>query len=250
MLLWCAIAFGDAREDLENALLARSIGDRETALNELVRLGRTLAAEDPLRGLALFWSSTLRAEMGDLDEARDSLRECIRSGPGRQDCADLLARLELERTAMRVPGTWSFNGEHGIAVLWNQAEHGSVQIEEIDGDPALVWVSHHVPDQPGMLLFAVVPGARPQRLSMRISTPDERALVLPLFIDDAGQIHRAQQPTVLSAPHTVHTLVVDLAEVKGLDPARLERVVLRDLTPASDTDTAQTVVVLDDVSLR
>lgn len=249
MLFWLPLAFADAREDLENALLARSIGDRETALNELVRLGRSLAAEDPLRGLALFWSATLRAELGAPDEAREILRECIRSGPGRQDCADLLARLELERTAMRVPGTWDFTGEHGIALYWSQADHGSVQVEEIEGNPALVWVTQHVPEQPGMLLFAVVPGGRPQRLTMRLSTPDERTVLLPFFMDDAGRAHRARQPVVLTAGRS-RLIAVDLADVEGLDPRHLERVVLRDLTPASDTDQGQTVVVLDDVSLR
>lgn len=249
MMLLLSIAFADARQDLENALMARSLGERDVAQNALIRLTRSLAADDPLRGLALFWSATLSAELGQPDAARETLRDCIRNGPAREDCADLLGRLELEQSAMRVPTRWNFSAEHGMVHLWSQSDQGAVRVEPVGSDPALIWESRQLPDQAGMLLFAVDSAVTPKRLSMRLSTPEERAVLLPLFMDEFGAVHRAKQPIVLTQERP-RSVSIELADVPGLDPRRLERVVLRDLTAADDTASGKTVVVLDDVSLR
>lgn len=241
-------AFADARSDLEGALLARSLGERAAAQATLVRLIRSLAAEDPLRGTALFWSATLHEESGDRDRARETLRECIRNvGPARGDCTDLLGRIELDDSRMQVPGTWDFTGEHGMVHLWTQTDRGTVQIQEQDGDPALVWTSRRNPEEPGILLFAVDSSTRPRRLTVELSTPDERAVILPLFVDERGTVRRARSPVVLTKDRVVK-LALDLDDVAGLDPSQLERVVFRDLT--SDATPKSTTLILDDVSLR
>lgn len=250
MLLWVAVAFADAREDLEGALLARSLGDRATAQATLIRLRRSLAAEDPLRGLALFWTATIDAETGHPDRAREVLRECIRNGPSRDDCSDLLGRLELEQSAMRPPETWSFSGAHGMVHLWTQSDQGSVRVEPVDGDPSLVWTSRHVPDSPGTLLFAVDPGSiPPRRLSFSLQARNHRAALLPLFVDDAGVVRRAPRPLVVE-PGPARRVNIDLQSIQGLDPRHLERVVFRDLSGSAEDASGSTEVVLDDVSLR
>lgn len=246
-MLLASLAWAGARADLEGALLARSLGERDAAQATLVRLIRTLAAEDSLRGTALFWSATIHAESGELDQARQTLRECIRNGPAREDCADLLGRIELNASRMQVPGRWDFSGEHGMVHLWTQVDRGTVQVESIDGDPALVWVSRRNPEEPGILLFAVDPVRAPVHLSVTLSTPDERAVVLPLFVDDRSAVHRPDAPVVIARDRPIQ-LEIDLADVNGLDPARLERVVFRDLT--TEAMPKSTTLVFDDVSLR
>ena len=247
MILAASLAWAGARADLEGALLARSLGEREAAQATLVRLIRSLAAEDPLRGTALFWSATLHEESGELDQARQTLRECIRSSQAREDCTDLLGRIELNETRMVVPGTWDFSGEHGMVHLWTQIDRGTVHVASSEGDPELVWVSRRTPEEPGMLLFAVDPSVPPERLSVALSTPDERAIVLPLFVDDRGAVHRPRTPVVLARDRPVQ-LELELATIQGLDPTRLERVIFRDLTV--DASPKSTTLVFDDVSLR
>lgn len=242
------LAFADARSDLDGALLARSLGERAAAQSTLVRLIRSLAADDPLRGSALFWSATLYEEGGQRERARRVLRECLRNvTPAREDCADLLGRIELDDSRMHVPETWDFSGEHGVVHRWTQTDRGTVQTERLDGDPALVWTSRRNPDEAGMLLFAVDPAQAATQLSVQLSTPDDRALILPLFVDDRGGVHRPETPVVLTKDRPANVSIV-LGEIDGLDPSRLEWVVFSDLT--TDATPKSTTLIVDDVSLQ
>ena len=65
--------------------------------------------------------------------------------------------------------------------------------------------------------------------------------------DELDGRRRPPAPVVLAKGRPVQ-LVLDLADVEGLDASRLERVVFRDLT--SDATPKSTTLVLDDVSLR
>lgn len=243
------------RQDLETALLARAMGDHDAARAGLLTLSRSLAAEDPVRSWALFWLATTRFERGDLRDARESLRECIRTGPARQECVDLLGKLEVEATAIsKIPTIWSFDGDHGIVHYWTQAERGSIRVDRSSSNAVLVWTTRHDEDVPGTLLFGVdQPKPAPRRFTARMMSQDRDARIGVLFVDERGEAFQHPDAVVSLRAGEVLQMSLSLDEARGpsgtLDPSRMERVLIRDLTAEQDRSGGSTVLVLDDIGL-
>lgn len=256
MLLALAGAFAaDYRGDLEDALLARALGDHATAVTGLQFVVRNGAAEDASRAWALYWLGTSLIEAGDPEGAREALRECIRVGPARAACMEQLGRLQVQAQAIRaVPTVWGFDREHGIAQAWTQSDRGTLRVEEIDGDPALVWTTQHDEWAPGALLFAVE-GARPapRTFHARVRSRGRDGWFAVVFVDARGADH-VQPPIHLPADQEV---TVDLplgsarvvASGAALDPASLSLVILHDVTALTDASGGPSTFVFDDVGL-
>ncbi|MCB9674978.1 MAG: hypothetical protein H6737_07670 [Alphaproteobacteria bacterium] len=251
-----AASASDSREDLEDALLARAMGDHATARAGFLTLSRSLAAEDPVRSWALYWLATTRLERDDFAGARESLRECIRTGPARQECVELLGRLEVQSTAItQIPTVWGFEGDHGVVHYWTQSDRGSIRIEDGSGDAALVWVSRHDEDVPGTLLFGVnAPTPPPRRFVATMLSQGRDARVGVLFVDEYGNAYQHPAAVRTLRAGEPYEMSVPLREARGpaglLDPTHLERVLIRDLTAEKDRTGGSTILVLDDVGLQ
>jgi hypothetical protein len=247
--MWLLVAVAQAaepRQALEDAMLARALGDHETARARLLLLTNSLAAEDPVRGWALYWLATIQLDWGDAARARDSLRECIRTGPAREVCEDLLGRVQLDEQAMRtVPTVWTFADDHGVVLPGD----GRLVVE----DEALVWAHPRDPSLPGTLLFGVdLPAGTPvSRLDLTATARDADAWLGVVFVDERGGVFPAaegvrrvpaDQPTVLTARLAPGPT--------GLDPSGIERVLIRDMTAVHDAAADGGVIVLDDLALR
>ncbi len=241
----------EAREQLEEALLARSLGDHAGARAGFLTLSRSLAADDPVRSWALLWLARTRIERGDGIGAREALRECIRTTAARQPCVDQLGRLEIESTAItKTPTIWTFDDDHGVVHNWNQADRGSIRLDRIDGDAVLVWVTRQDEDDPGTVLFGVdQPTPTPTFFTATVEARERKARIGVVFIDDRGNLFPHPDVRALE-PGIPVTLDLRLSEARGangtLDPTALEKVLLRDVTAGQDNS----VFLLDDVGLR
>jgi hypothetical protein len=241
----------DAREQLEEALLARSLGDHAGARAGFLTLSRSLAADDPVRSWALLWLARIQIERGEATDAREALRECIRTTAARQACVDQLGRLEIESTAITsIPTVWTFDGDHGIVHNWNQSDRGSIRLERDGDDAVLVWVTRQDEDDPGTILFGVDQATPPPTtFTATVAVRDRKARIGVLFVDEQGELY--PHPGVQTVePGEAVTLGFRIADAKGpegaLDPAALQMVLIRDVTAGQDTS----VIVLDDVGLR
>lgn len=234
MILLLAAALGGpteslARQRLEDALLARALGDHERSRSVLLTLANSLAADDPVRGWALFWLATERLEWDRVDAARESLRDCIRSGPARDVCQELLARVELEQRAARtLPTTWTFEGPHGVIL----PGPGRMALESGD----LVWTHVRDPANPGTLLFgtALPPDAPPSTITLSLTSVDRESWIGIVLVDVDGNVTPAPEGVQRVAADRTTALVTRLDHANGLDASRLERVLIRDVTGMDD----------------
>lgn len=246
-LLLIAFAWGqEARQGLEDAMLARALGDHETARARLLLLTNSLSADDPVRGWALYRLATIQLDWGDAERARTTLRECIRTGPAREVCEDLLGRMQLDDHAMRaVPTQWTFDGPHGVILPGN----GRLTIEA----EQLVWRQPRDPGVPGTLLFGVdlPPDTPVSTLQLQVTSVGADAWVGLVFVDEQGSVFPAVEgvrrlPADLPTP-----LVADLTSgPPGLDPSRIERVLIRDMSALNDANASTGELRIDDVTLR
>ena len=241
----------EAREELEEAMLARSLGDHAGARSGFLTLSRSLAADDPVRSWALLWLARVRIEREDATGAREALRECIRTTAARQPCVDQLGRLEIESTAItQTPTIWSFDGDHGIVHSWNQSDRGSIRLDRDGGDAVLVWVTRQDENDPGTVLFGVNdPVPTPTVFTATLESRESPARVAVLFIDAQGHLY-AHPGVRMLEPEQPLTLELRLSEARGangtLDPATLDKVLIRDLTVGQD----RSILLLDDIGLR
>ena len=234
-----------ARQRLEDALLARALGDHDLCRSRLMTLANSLAADDPVRGWSLFWLATMRMEWGEPQAARETLRECIRTGPTREVCEDLLVRLELEGAAMRaVPTVWDFQGPHGVVL----PEQGRMAVE--DGE--LVWTHVRDPSSPGTLIFGVdlPPDTPPATFTLTIRSVDRESWVGVVFVDTRGNVLPASEGVRRLPADTPITLNLPVDGQRGPLPGTLERVLVRDVSGLSDASGASSTLRFAEIALR
>jgi len=234
----------DAWVELYDGILIEAAdNDVDAAVRTYEGLSRTLAADEPLRGISLYWLGRALDSDDDARGARSALRECVRSGHARARCLDLLGRIELEgRAIRRVPTRWDMSdGEHGFIHPWLYAEKGSIRMGDGDTEhpTVLVWSTTVSPDLDDQLLMGFVnpePAPRGLRLMMR-PTRQDTAIRMVVF-----DVHRNRflMPgdvgvRVLQRAEWT-TLRLDLSElvpvdgVRALNPAEIDHVVLQDVS--------------------
>lgn len=255
MLWWALAALATpGREGLEDALLIRALGDHSEARVRLLTLVRSLAADDPARGRALYWLATGLVEAGDDDGAREALRECIRTGPARAECVELLGQIELRAGAIReTPTIWTFDGDHGLVQLWWQADRGEIRLEPSAEGRALHWTTRHDERNAGTLLFGVDRPSPPPRLFRATLTSVGRdAWIAVLFGNEQGDLF-GQDVIPLSAGRPA-TLEIPLDRATGpsgrLDPKQLDLVALHDLTARYDRTGGASELVITSIGLQ
>lgn len=262
---WVALLVGAARADdvaqwelLHDALLERSlrgVDDDVEALFE--QLAQDLPAASPVRGRALLALGEARVELGDVEGARAALRECVRMGPGREPCLQLLGRVELDQGAVReIPLTWTFSEpEHGFVHPWSYAGKGSVRVEERGGDPALTWTTRveaqsddqlvlgfHVADEPPSgVKFTVHATAFDAHLRLVVYDVAGNRFTRGQFIAPIGR----DQP--IDAPVDTFQGVDD--DRGALDPATIHHLVVQDVTGYVARSRGDNTLVIDDFTV-
>lgn len=192
------------------------------------------------------------------DEARDALRDGIRTGSCTAPCFDLLGRIELDAAAIRTtPVTWTFDGtDHGIFHPWFHSDIGSIRTQTTteSADPALIWSTTATVREGDELLVAFdQPNPAPRRISMNVMATVQDAWLRAWVIDAHGNSYvvgtSIRIPTGAEVEWTL-----DLAEataIEGspiqLDTSDLWRLILRDTTALDGSATGANEIHIDDV---
>ena len=104
--LLCALARADEIASwtlLQDALLDEAVdGDVAGAASQYEMLVRTLAADDPIRAEALYRLAQARFSAGNIEGAREALREALSAASTtRNRCLDLLSEIEVQAGGVR-----------------------------------------------------------------------------------------------------------------------------------------------------
>ncbi len=239
LLLGALASTGDARARLEDALLARALGEHARCRSRLLTLVNELAADDPVRGEALSWLATVEREQGEQDRAREHLRDCIRSGPARSRCEEQLAALELEARAVRErPTVWDFDGPHGLVL----SGRGRILVK----DGRLHWFSVRDPSNPSALSFGLdLADDEPLQVEIELFSPESPAWLNLLVVDRAGTVRPAPEGIQRVPTGELHNLRFTVER-----PASTDRAVLRDMSGLSAGSGSESHIELHAISFR
>lgn len=259
MLAWGAPAHaqeapGDQQAvELQDHLLDASlsgVGDRH--VSALTELSRRVPAGAPGGPDVWFWLARAVAERGDLDTARQTLLEGIRTGSCPR-CRDLFQALEVERIAARRGATWTFDDPHHGVFL---ETGGAIRLSTLDGldggadRRVLEWVPEPGSEPGDRLVFGVRDG-------VSVLTIEARSAGAPTglhvhVVDVAGRRFTTPAPLAVPPDRWV-TLTVATAQLvpvgpgPAADPDDLRLVELVEWTPATGRPSP---MWLDTVSVR
>jgi len=243
----------------DSLLLEAAYHDVDGALVIYGQLVKNLGADDPVRSEALYWLGRARYEQGEVDGAREALRECVRIGIGKARCLELLGRIELEQSGIvSVPVRWTFDDTtHGFVHPWRYAAKGAIRIHR-EGDrdnPMLAWhtqVDVRGDDQLVVGFRDPVPPPRGLRFLVRSSELDA-ALRLQVF-DIHGRKYVAAHRAVIRVPRGQQILVdMRFRDLEGDDPEQvrfapkdIDHVVLQDVTAYYGGGSGENELYIDD----
>lgn len=262
--LWLALAGpAAATDDLEawvrlyDGLLAEAAdNDVDRAVRAYQDLARTLPANAPLRGVALYWQGRALDSDDDVRGAREALRECARSAWPRALCLDLLGRIELEQAAVReIPTRWTFDDvSHGFLHPWIYNQLGSIRVE----DGVMVWRTTVRPDGEDRLVLGFAePSPAPRGIRFRVRSSAVDATLRLLVFDRHGRRYVARAEAAVHRAPVGRWVVVDaplrgLTDIDdgvGLDPAELDRVILQDESGRWGAPSAVNELLIDDFEI-
>jgi hypothetical protein len=147
--------------ELLDASLAGS-GERHVVA--LTGLARRVAADDPAAPEVWYWLARAQAEQGEVDAARTTLLDGIRTGSCPR-CRELFQLLELERLAA-APGTvWEFDDPHHGVFLAGTA--GALRLGDGEGRSVLEWTPDPGPDADARLVLGLREGLQSVVLELR-----------------------------------------------------------------------------------
>ncbi len=199
--LFLALVCGSARADeiaswtlLQDALLDEAVdGDVAGAASQYEMLVRTLAVDDPIRAEALYRLAQARFSAGNLDGAREALRDALSSASTTRDrCLDLLSELEVEGGGARaVPARFTFDAAspQGLVHPHNLADLGGVRlIPDAQNGSVLEWRTSADARGEDELVLGVAPGLHVRALRLRAMAPGAEARLMIVVVDDRGQL--------------------------------------------------------------
>lgn len=241
-------------ERLHDALLGEAVdGLTEQVRDDYQLMSQNLSADDPARGLALYWLGRSQYALGQLTEARESLKECIRLGHSRDPCLELLGRMELERESVdEVPVHWAFDdANHGFIHPWRYGHKGSLRIESMAGDPALAWTTKVTPQEDDQLVVGFKqPWPPPDGVRFDVTSTVDSHLRIVIY-DVFGRKY-TPGPFVVRAGKT-QVVNLEFSALAGfdaaqapLDPTRIDRLVIQDVTAYLSRATGPNTLYFDD----
>lgn len=229
-------------------------GIDEQMVRTFEELVQAVPTGSPVRARALIALAEAHQALGQSEDARAALRECVRTGPGRQPCLQRLGQLELEHGAVReLPVHWTFDSaDHGLVHPWRYASRGSVRLEPREGDFALAWTTM-VEAQSDDILVLRFDDPQPVPTGIRLSVQATAfdAQLRMIAFDVYGERFTHGQ---ISVPVTSDTRVevrLDSFLVAGpgqtsLDPANLYELVLQDVTGYVSRSRGSNTLLIDD----
>lgn len=225
------------------AIAARAAADGDTvrAVAALRRLVNSEIPEgDPSMSGAYLTLARLLAESGQLDEAREVLEGCLRTGQARGACVELRSTLDLEAAAVRtVPITWTFDTpDHGVFHPRAYWDKGDLKLRRDDATTWLAWSTRVDGVREDELVVPLAnPSPGPRTLRLRARATAMRAEIEVELVDEDGR-RFVPRPASIEIPAEgwtdVEITLRDATPLDGgtarLDPTRLHRIVLRDAT--------------------
>ena len=246
--------------------------DAATTYQQLVRdlipRQAKLGAQDPnqmapFRGDVYLSLGRSRYLMGDIARAREALMEGIRTNTCPDQCNAFLSELELEQNAVReVPVHWAFDSpDHGFFHPWVYARNkGTLRIHKAEGsdNAALVWDTIIDDRQGDMLVVAFdEPSPAPRSIRLKMQSTTVAAQVAFHVVDDLGNRFQPRDgPQPVPALKVVQidlrlTEMVPLDPASGpLDPARISRFEVLDVSASAMATPGPNALYLDDFEVR
>lgn len=242
LLLVGAIAFGQTRADrmdrplVQRALISEALrGDLPGAIRRYQTLIRTLPIEDPLWLAAIVGYARAKYDEGKVSDARDALQQAIRKGRCEAECQQLVQHIAIDQESIRrLPVLWTFDNENaGLFHHWARQDSG----ELVAAPGALSWTTRAEPDPQStdqLVLGFIRPEPAPQRIAFRVRSVRAPSWVRIVLEDEAA--NRFVTRTLELAPNVVSTVEAVISDVVAedptsrLNPSRITRVALEDLT--------------------
>lgn len=191
----------DSRIQLYDALLADVHGDVDTAVTRYTELSRTLSDDDPTLSESLYWLGHGLYDLGRTPEARQALKDGIRSGTCPR-CRDLLGVIDIENAAITtVPVSWTFQDQsHGLFHPWRVQELGSIEVAMAPwGDLGLLWTTIARPGEPDRLVVGFRdPVPPPEVVRFALVSTDLVAWIDVVAEDDHGRTFALESPIAAS----------------------------------------------------
>ncbi len=251
----------DAWIELYDGILAEAAdNDVDEAVRTYQGLTRTLAADEPVRGVALYWLGRALESDDDTDGARYALRECVRAGNARTRCLDLLGRIELESAAVRrVPTVWDLeDGQHGFIHPWVYADKGSIRLGSGDTThkDVLVWATRVSPDLDDQLLLGFTtpaPGPNGVRMTMRPMRQDWALRVVAFDVHNNQYVATLNGGIITAQPGRWTPVNIDLSAFQALEgtgrlrSSELDHIVLQDVSAFQGTPSGPNELWLADI---
>jgi hypothetical protein len=244
-----------AQEDpglaLADQLLDASVsGAGPAQVAALTELSTRVAATDAAGPAVWYWLANTQAQLGQLEAARSTLLEGIRTGAC-PDCQDLFQELELERLAAGRPTTWTFDDPHHGLFLGS--EGGSIRLGALEGRTLLEWAPEPGPDTADRVVFGVREGLASLTVEVRaVGAPGAFQVQV---VDRAGR--RYVSPDLVAVPAdrfvTVTRDVKDFAPLATgvpLDPDDVRRVELVEWAAARPSAAGAPAFLFDALTLR
>ncbi len=227
-------------EVLHLAQLAESDGDVTGAIRIYRHMVRGLPADDPYRAEALYWLAHALWRSGQTREARNTLREGVRTGSCVARCHDLLGRIELDAYSVtKIPIRWTFDTpEHSIFHSWSYRDKGTIKIGRPPGsqEDALIWTTFIDARKVDELVVGfAAPNPAPREVRVQLQSSAVEAWIRVLADDETGRtftLGPIGQPVPIDRPVTVRVALDEMIASDGsgarLDPSRLSRLRLVD----------------------
>lgn len=246
---------------LDDALLVESIdGDLAAAARVYEQLVRNHPIEDPSRGEAFLALGRARWQLDQSDRAREALLEGIRTGACLARCQDLLGRIALEEQSITsVPIRWTFDdANHGVFHPWPLDARGTIRLAQVDGETVLAWrtlIDARDGDQ--LVVGLRHPDPPPRLLRLRVRSEDTDAWLQVVVVDDLGRAYTSPQGAFWAPVGRWAQLELDLGSVdavdataSALDPARISRIQIRDVSAIEGAPSGPNTLLVDDVEVR
>jgi tetratricopeptide (TPR) repeat protein len=244
-------------------LLEAGDGDLAEAAKAYQVLVRTLQTDDPFRGEVLYSLGRAHYLMGDIQRAREALKEGIRTNTCEDTCNALLRQLELEASAIReIPVTWTFDDtEHGFFHPWEYAKRrGSIRIDPGEANnPALRWETVVDPRESDMLVVGF-DHPRPTPTVIRLKMQSDRRLAAQveiLIIDDRGNVYHPASGRIPVPALKVMNIELKLSDFVPMedgsppfDAARMSRFEIHDTSAAAGAQHGTIALYIDDFEVR
>jgi len=219
-VIWALAIAGAADLAVYEALLTEQLDPGlENPIAAYKDLVRSLPPENPDRAQLLTRQADLEWARGDLDRARELLDGCIRAGVNVRPCQELRGAIDLEDAAIRtLPTVWSFDTTaHGMFHPWAHRSQGSLKIDSVEQEGALIWTTTSTAAERDQLVVAVNTTDSPTVLSFRARARREGAVLGLRFEDRDGN---AYAPTNSVVPLPVGAWADVVVDLSTLAPTR------------------------------